>query len=77
MDLLKSRKEGGHVSFVVGKSPDGKALYMLGGNQNDEVNVSRYDRDVWEGFVVPVGFAVERESLPTYYRRAKQAGRES
>jgi uncharacterized protein (TIGR02594 family) len=32
-----------HMGFVVGLSDDGTKLIVLGGNQNDEVNVSEYD----------------------------------
>jgi len=31
-----------HIGFVVGISEDNKSLFVLGGNQNDEVNVSKY-----------------------------------
>ncbi|MBO0155285.1 TIGR02594 family protein, partial [Vibrio parahaemolyticus] len=50
---IKSRKGGGHVAFVVGKSPDGRHLYMLGGNQSNQVNIAKYSIDVWDKFVVP------------------------
>ena len=33
---------GDHMGFVVGISEDNKNLFVLGGNQNDEVNVSKY-----------------------------------
>ncbi|MCP4971570.1 MAG: TIGR02594 family protein, partial [Arcobacter sp.] len=32
---IKSRKGGGHVAFIIGKSKDDKYLYVLGGNQNN------------------------------------------
>lgn len=34
-----SRDGGGHVGFVVGQTPDGKSLLILGGNQGNEVNI--------------------------------------
>jgi len=34
---IKKRKGGGHITIVVGSSPDGKYFYGLGGNQNDRV----------------------------------------
>jgi len=43
---VKSRKGGGHVAFIVGKSKDGKYYYMLGGNQSDEVNITKYNKDL-------------------------------
>lgn len=74
---VKSRKGGGHVAFVVGKSSDSKHLFMLGGNQGDEVNISRYSRDVWDTFVVPSGYDASNDSLPVYSKAAAQAGSES
>ena len=74
---IKSRTGGGHVAFVVGKSEDGKYLYMLGGNQHDEVNVTRYNKNVWDTFVVPSNYDVSNESLPVYTQPAKNAGSES
>jgi uncharacterized protein (TIGR02594 family) len=74
---IKSRQGGGHVAFAAGKSSDGKYLYMLGGNQQNEVNVSRYDSDVWDTFVLPKASVIAGESLPTYTKRSKQAGSES
>lgn len=74
---IKSRTGGGHVAFVVGKSADGKHLFMLGGNQADEVNVSRYERSAWDTFVVPATFDNGQESLPVYTKRSKSAGSES
>ena len=43
----------GHVTIVVGKSRDGKYVYCLGGNQNDEVNIKRYPVSVFSDFRVP------------------------
>lgn len=34
---------GGHVGFLVGVSADGKRLYILGGNQSNQVNISPID----------------------------------
>ena len=74
---IKSRTGGGHVAFVVGKSADGKYLFMLGGNQTDEVNVTRYDKSAWDTFVVPDSFDNSQESLPIYTKRSKNAGSEA
>ena len=46
---VKSRVGGGHVCIVVGKRKDGKLL-CLGGNQNNEVNITAYDKSVFESF---------------------------
>ncbi|MET0389552.1 MAG: TIGR02594 family protein [Polyangiales bacterium] len=74
---VKSRKGGGHVAFVVGRSPDGKQLYMLGGNQGDKVQVAKYARSDWTSFVYPAGASVASESLPVYKGTAAAAGSES
>lgn len=49
---VKSRKGGGHVCFVIGKDSEGRLL-CLGGNQNDEVNIKTYNKDVFIDFRVP------------------------
>jgi len=38
----------GHVAFYVGMSPDGK-IQLLGGNQNDTINVTPYDTELIYG----------------------------
>lgn len=73
---IKSRSGGGHVAFVVGQSRDGKHYYMLGGNQSNEVNVSRYGADVWDAFVFPAGVAAG-DTLPVYRGTASEAGSEA
>jgi uncharacterized protein (TIGR02594 family) len=35
----------GHVGLLVGWSPDGEVVYLLGGNQSNQVNVSAYSSD--------------------------------
>ena len=46
---IKTRKGGGHVTFVVGKTKDGK-LVCLGGNQNNMVNYAVYSPSVFDEF---------------------------
>lgn len=74
---IKTRRGGGHVAFVVGKSHDGKYLYMLGGNQSNQVKVSKYPADVWDTFVVPANFDSTKGSLPVYTKKASIAGSEA
>lgn len=74
---IKKRKKGGHVAFVVGQSRDGKFLYVLGGNQDDEVNISKYKRNVWEEFVVPGDYDSRYDILPIYLGKYNAAGKES
>jgi uncharacterized protein (TIGR02594 family) len=73
---FKPRKGGGHVSFIVGQSEDGLHYYMLGGNQGDAVNVTKYPTSVWSGFVFPLGAALTG-ALPIYDGVARPAGSEA
>lgn len=41
--LVFTRKGGGHVGFYVGE--DAEAYHVLGGNQSDEVNITRIGKD--------------------------------
>jgi len=45
---------GGHVGFLVGE--DRHYFYILGGNQKDSVRISKYKKDTWKGFRVPIGY---------------------
>jgi len=74
---IKSRSGGGHVAFVVGQSADGNYLYMLGGNQSNSVQVSRYKKDVWDHFVVPSSYNTDNATLPVYTSSAENAGSEA
>lgn len=69
---IKGRKGGGHVGFVI--SCDGDELYLLGGNQNDEVNIRKYKITDFIEFRVPMNYG-------NYYTRlevsAGKAGREA
>lgn len=47
---VKSREGGGHVTFVVGKTPTGK-LICLGGNQSNKVCFAVYDVSAFEAFM--------------------------
>lgn len=49
---VMSRTGGGHVTFIIGKTKDGK-LACLGGNQNNEVNIAIYSLDRFENFIWP------------------------
>ncbi|MBZ9611045.1 NlpC/P60 family protein [Rheinheimera maricola] len=74
---IKSRSGGGHVAFVVGQSADGSHLYMLGGNQGNSVQISRYKKDVWDHFVVPASYNTDNTTLPIYTGSADNAGSEA
>jgi uncharacterized protein (TIGR02594 family) len=43
--LVFKRAGGGHVGFYMGEDPDRQALHVLGGNQADQVSVTRIRRD--------------------------------
>lgn len=62
---VKSRNGGGHVGFVVGKTPGGHLL-ILGGNQDDQVKVSPYNPSVFE-FRWPGAGKPGEGPLPTRY----------
>jgi uncharacterized protein (TIGR02594 family) len=73
---IKTRKKGGHVTFIVGLSKDGAFYYALGGNQDDTVKVSRYPSTGWIGFVFPPGMA-SVGTLPIYDGVAERARSEA
>ena len=73
---IKRRRGGGHVAFVAGQSRDGKNIYMLGGNQNDEVNITSYRKSVWDKFVIPNNYYNRHGLLPVYNGKYAVAGRE-
>lgn len=72
---VKSRKGGGHVCFVLGEDASKKYIYCLGGNQHDEVNVSKYKKSVFMDFRVPLDY--EGNNLPTYSGKSEAAGKEN
>lgn len=47
-----SRSGGGHVGFVVGQTASGQ-ICLLGGNQNDSVNISAFDKSRIVGYYYP------------------------
>ncbi|NAZ37130.1 TIGR02594 family protein [Rubellimicrobium sp. CFH 75288] len=59
---VKKRTGGGHVGFVVGQ--DAADLYILGGNQNNQVSIARYPRDAWEDFRWPTTWSGPQMPLP-------------
>lgn len=74
---IKSRKGGGHVAFIVGQSADGASYYMLGGNQQDKVQILRYPRHVWTTFVVPPHYDAAGRRLPIRTDTVPGAGTEA
>ena len=66
---IKSRRGGGHVGFIVGISKSGKYIYLLGGNQNDEVNIKRYSKNIFIEFRVPLDYE-DKYTLPIMHGNA-------
>lgn len=52
----KKRKGGGHVFFIA--SFDDQYVYGLGGNQNDQVSIARFDRKVINSYSWPPGVKI-------------------
>ena len=73
---IKSRRGGGHVGIVVGISNGGKYLYILGGNQGDQVSVRKYPKSVWMGFRLPRGYS-KRIKLAQWNGRSSLATTEA
>ena len=57
------RDGGGHVGFVVGQDHEGRLL-VLGGNQQDEVNVRAFDRARATAYRWPSGWQQPPHDLP-------------
>jgi len=72
---VKSRKGGGHVCFVIGQSNDGKYLFCLGGNQNDEVNIRKYPKNVFLDFRIPENYI--GKGLPIITKKIKKGNKEN
>ena len=53
---------GGHVAFLVAEDKD--YYYMLGGNQADSVKISKYRKQGWRGFRVPLDYEFDKYILP-------------
>lgn len=51
---IKSRTGGGHVGFVL--AIDKKDIYLIGGNQSNEVNIRKYKVSDFVDFRVPAGY---------------------
>mgnify|MGYP000443863764 CR=1 FL=1 len=57
---VKTRNGGGHVGFVV--AANDQYVWLLGGNQGDQVSVARFPRSSFTAFRLPTGIDVK--SLP-------------
>lgn len=50
---VMGRTGGGHVTFIVGETNDGKYLVGLGGNQSNAVNLMKFPKSRFTAFVWP------------------------
>lgn len=74
---VKNRSGGGHVGFVVGTNTSKTKLYILGGNQDDSVNVTEYPRDVFTNFCLPKNYNAAEDWLPIHTSASVAAGSEA
>lgn len=80
---VMGRTGGGHVTFIVGETDDGRYLVGLGGNQSDAVNLMKFDKDRFTAYVWPEmsnGWKSvpekERYNLPKYSNNLKISSKE-
>lgn len=74
---VKRRTGGGHVGFVAGKK--GSKIVLLGGNQNNSLNCSKYSESEFFAYLVPKDYEVfdEDYNLPEYEGNPNEKGSES
>jgi len=61
--VVFTRDGGGHVGFVVGRTPSGELL-VLGGNQGDAVNVRVFPTTRVSGYRYPAGEIIPNHAMP-------------
>lgn len=61
--VVFNRDGGGHVGFVVGQTTTGDLL-VLGGNQNDAINIRSFPRSRAVGYRWPTGENQSQQALP-------------
>lgn len=81
---VMARTGGGHVTFIMGETKDGKYLVGLGGNQSNAVNLMKFPKSRFTAFVWPTyegGVASSpypsRYNLPTYDNNLKVSTNEA
>lgn len=81
---VMARTGGGHVTFIVGETNDGKYLVGLGGNQSNAVNLMKFPKARFTAFVWPTydsGVASspypDRYNLPKYDNSLKVSTNEA
>lgn len=74
--VVFNRDGGGHVGFVVGKDKQGR-LMVLGGNQNDAVNIAPFSVMRVAGYRWPNGVPLSKEPLPVLDSKEKSSTNEA
>ena len=81
---VMGRSGGGHVTFIVGETQDGKYLVGLGGNQSNAVTLAKFPKSRFTAFVWPTysgGVASSpypgRYNLPKYSNSLKVSTNEA
>jgi len=64
---VKKRKGGGHVGMVIAE--DGEYVYILGGNQGDEVNIRKYKTSDFIDFRYPREYAIQNQKQYAFYTK--------
>lgn len=70
--VIFSRKNGGHVGFVVGTDTSGR-LMVLGGNQNDSVSIAPFNVDRVIGYRWPSVVPLTNQALPIVTNSAQSS----
>lgn len=75
---VKKRTGGGHVGIVISQDQNGN-LWILGGNQGDEVSILVYPRSAFFTFRWPLGYSTKGAELSVTYSNtsSKFASREA
>lgn len=74
--VIFNRDGGGHVGFVIGKDKQGR-LMVLGGNQNDAVNISPFTVMRVAGYRWPKDVPLSKEPLPILESNAPSSTNEA
>ena len=64
---VKSRKGGGHVGIVIAE--EGDYIYLLGGNQGNEVNVRKYKTSDFIDFRYPREYTIYNQRQYAFYTK--------
>lgn len=74
--VVFERNGGGHVGFVVGRTQDNR-LMVLGGNQDDSVNIKPFDPNRVSGYRWPKAVPPLNQALPIIKTSEKSSTNEA